>query len=232
MLDRIDRIHQKEAAVHLQIMLELSKRRAKGRWYRYSLITFALITYNQIDEILQPSSSLRICDILSHCYWICERINTTCVGLIETHGLNPSSSPHVERHRCSNIADRQPESKLIHPLIEQNSFEKRKIEHYLSLTTVDFLHRTTFDFFSEFPKGKHFLRLNTPSEFDSYEVFTKAHLEMLLILSPQNLTTFRLNKAEELSDYTPHYFSIDTFETILDDAIENELKTGKVHTTL
>ena len=55
------------------------------------------------------------------------------------------------------------------------------------MLAVDFIHRTTLDYFSESNKGKDFLKENTPTEFYYRWSLVKAILATLFVASPTSV---------------------------------------------
>lgn len=178
MLDRIDKIHRKEAAVYLQIALNSQDEKVHAV-HDFTLFHLALMTFPRIDDVLQRSPNLHISDIIRHCRWTRERLSTTCVGFLEIHSRDYSGSRNIK-------------TSLRRPIIEQSPLEEAEIRSYYDednniVLGFDFIHRTTLDFFSESNKGKVFLKENTPTEFHYHWSLVKAILAALFVASPTSV---------------------------------------------
>ena len=196
MLDRIDKIHRKEAAVYLQIALN-SQAENVYSVHDFTLFHLALMTFPRIDDVLQRAPNLHISDIIRHCRWTRERLSTTCVGFLEIHSCTLSGRGGYSEP--GNI-----KASLRRPIIEQSPLEEAEIRSYHDedndiVLAVDFIHRTTLDFFSESNKGKEFLKENTPTEFHYHWSLFKAILATLFVASPPSV------RAEESHILPPRY---------------------------
>ena len=183
MLNRIDKIHRQEAAVYLQIALGHSKKQ-RVFYGELSFFVLALMTFPKLDDLFQLSHDSRISDIIRHCRWTKERLSTTCVGFLEIHspdmtGVQVSSE---SEDGSSQVLSRR-------PIIEQNPLEEAEIRSYYDnadgpVMQVNFLRRTTLDFFSESNMGKEFLKKNSPAEFQYHWSIVKAILATFLVAIP------------------------------------------------
>ena len=204
MLERIDRIHRKEAAVYFQIALLHANNSRNDR--KLSLFEVAFMTFSQIDDLLHRTSKMCASDIIRHCRWTMERLNTTCVGLLEIH------SPHMSGKGISSESEgesseregKSPETSLMCPIIEQSHSEEAEISSYYNEFPeaniyVDFLHRTTLDFLLRSNQGKEFLDQNTPAEFQYCSSRIKAILATLFVAVPHEARADR--KIERSGDY-------------------------------
>ncbi len=192
MLERIDRVHRKEAALYFQIALLQAKNLSSCP--KPSLFEVALMTFPPIDDLLRRPCEMCASDIIRHCRWTMERLNTTCVGLLEIH------SPDMTGKRISTESEGESseregeslESSMICPIIEQSHSEEAEIgsyyqECYETEIYVDFLHRTTVDFLLKSNQGKEFLEKNTPAEFQYYSSQIKAILATLFVAVPYSV---------------------------------------------
>ncbi len=76
MLERTDRVHQKEAAVYFQIALLHAKN--LGYDQKLSLFEVALMTFAQIDDLLRRPCEMCASGIIRHRRWTMERLNHVC----------------------------------------------------------------------------------------------------------------------------------------------------------
>lgn len=84
MLNKIDKVHRKEAAWFLQFaLLEKSS----------DLLAFALANYAQLDYDLESSAEFPSRKVINYCKYTSRRITTTCAGLLEVHEGTTNSDP-------------------------------------------------------------------------------------------------------------------------------------------
>ncbi|KAL9132773.1 MAG: hypothetical protein Q9175_006048 [Cornicularia normoerica] len=88
MLNKIDKVHRKEAAWFLQFaLLEKS----------FNLLDFALANYAQLDYDLMSSAEFPSRKVINSCKYTSRRITTTCAGLLEVHEGTTNSDPRGVR---------------------------------------------------------------------------------------------------------------------------------------
>ncbi len=227
MLERIDKIHRKEAAVYFQIALLHAKN--SDIYNKLSLFEVALMTFPRIDDLLHRPREMCASDIIRHCRWTMERLNTTCVGLLEIY------SPYMIGKRISSESEgkrserggKSPGNSLMCPIIEQSPFEEDEIGSYYdengsTRIYVDFLHRTTLDFLLKSNQGKEFLDQNTPAEFQYYSSQIKAILATLFVAFPHEVP----------ADRGPHRYGASRISRIMNIACADECATGMSNTKI
>lgn len=210
MLQKIDKVHRKEVARYLQLVLLIQK---------VSLFDIALAVHKRIDDIVLFSPDIAIRDIRNHCRFTTTRIAATCKGFLEVQqamdlhewqylAIDPASTadPSEERNFSKLLEDRNP------PLDQRD--DRREIDFYQRHTRVDFLHRTAVDFFKDNEQAKEFLEINAPMNPHPRISYAKARLA--------NLTVFPIET---------DYVSIDITH-IMYEACDAEAETGVAQVAL
>ena len=173
MLHGVEKVYRKEVARYIRSMLNV------GRW---SIFTFALSEHRCIDDIVLFSPDISITDIRQHCKSVGERIATTCKGFLEVrermdlgewHKRVTAPSDLFSRIFAESLKDRDIPLKEREELIETNFLD--------ACTTVEFLHRTAFDFFKDNEQGKEFLKVNNSANQHPQVLHVKALLAELVV---------------------------------------------------
>ena len=178
MLEKIDRVHRKEVASYLQIILQV---------YRNpSISELTLAFYERRDQLLSPQPTLPIVEIASRCTSVRERMKLICGGLLEFRDRQDLSIKSEDNEiECVNegTSSDQEESSLS-STGQPDAFERAKIAFRLNWTTrVHLIHRTAYDFLKDNQVGKDFVESYTPSTFDVYGSYIEARLAQLVVLA-------------------------------------------------
>ena len=150
MLSKFHKVHFKEAAQYLQILLQLGTS---------SLFGVALAVHERIDDILLLSPAISLHDIRMHCEWVEDRIAITCRGFLEVREVREVPltlySPNAVKK-----ADPSDLLKMQNPPLEQlddiTAFRIHQKDRH-----VNFLHRTAFEYLRDNGRAKEFLETNT-----------------------------------------------------------------------
>ena len=178
MLRKIDRVHRKDVALYLQIILQV---------YRTpSVSELVLALYPKRHEILSQQSTLPLVEVASQCTLFRERLKLICGGLLEfrdRQDLSINSEDKEIEFVNEDTSSDQGESSLS-STVRPNAFERAKITfHQNWITRVHLIHRTAYDFLRDNQVGKEFVQSNTPSTFDVYGSYIEARLAQLVILA-------------------------------------------------
>ena len=172
MLKKIDKVHRKEVASYLQIILQV---------YRKPSITeLTLALYERRDMLFSPRSTLPLIEIASQFAKVRQRVKLICGGLLEFRERKYVSG-ESEDSRTKFSSDRGELPLSTH---QSNTFEQAKTTFHQNFTTrVHLIHRTAYDFLKDNQVGKEFVESNTPSAFDVYGSYIEARLAQLVILA-------------------------------------------------
>lgn len=179
MLLKIDKVHKKEVAQYLQLVLYVG---------RPSLFDVALAVHTSIDDIVLFSSDITFQDICEHCKSKGIRIATICKGFLEVQedvhlhewqkAVN-DPSPEANTSTCDFSA--LLEGQTVPPEQREDLIETA---YYRLRTRVDFLHRTAVDFFRDNKQGKNFLETNAPGNLNSLTSYIIKALLAGLVIFP------------------------------------------------
>ena len=177
MLEKIDRVHRKEVASYLKIILSV---------YRTpSISELTLALYERRDILFSPQSTLPLVEIASQCTKVRQRVKLICGGLLEfrerkhVSGKSKDSEILFVNQETSSDLGKSPLSTH-----QSNSFKRAKITFRQDWTTrVHLIHRTAYDFLKDNQVGKEFVQSNIPSTFDVYGSYIEARLAQLVILA-------------------------------------------------
>ena len=175
MLQKIDKVYQKEVAHYLQLVL---------RNEYASLFTIALAVHKRIDEIVLFSPDIAISDIRNHCGFTGTRIATTCKGFLELQERSdlhewqkkvngPSKAGTLEHDFSRLLEERKAPLEQREDLIETKFYQLNRRVH--------FLHRTAVDFFKDNEQGRKFLEGNAPIHPHPRTLIFKAGLARLTV---------------------------------------------------
>ena len=177
MLKKIDKVHRKEVALYLQIILQV---------YRTpSISELTLALYERRDKLFSPQPTLPLIEIASQCTLVRDRMKLICGGLLEYRDRHDASSESEDKESKfikeeSIFVQGEPSLSTLRPDV----FERAKTVFQQNLTTrVHLIHRTAYDFLRDNQVGKEFVKLNVPSTFDVYGSYIEARLAQLVILA-------------------------------------------------
>ena len=184
MLEKIDKVHRKEVASYLQIILQVQR--------KPSITELTLALYERREIIFSPQSILPLIEIASQCTKVRERVKLICGGLLEfrerknVSGESENSNIKFVNEEISSDRGESPLSTH-----QSNNFERAKITFHQNWTThVHLIHRTAYDFLMDSQVGKEFVKSNIPSGFDVYGSYMEARLAQLVIFA-QNEEFYR-----------------------------------------
>ena len=143
MLNKIQKVHRKEAAWYLQLALLDGPQ---------SLLDFTLASYEQQDHDLISTADFPLSKAIDDCQRIRTRINTTCVGFLEVH--------EVSFRQASSFRE-----------ISEDSIANRSVRE--DRIRVTFLHRTAADFWKDSEQGRNFLCMHTSPDPDIFVAWAK-----------------------------------------------------------
>ena len=177
MLKKIDKVHRKEVASYLQIVLQVC------RTPSISELTLAL--YEGRHKFLSPQSTLPLAEIASQCSLVRQRVKLICGGLLEFRDRQDlsieSEDQEIEWVNEETTSDQGESSSSTH---QPNAFERANTVFRQNRTTrVHLIHRTAYDFLKENRDGKEFMKSNISSTFDVYGSYIEARLAQLVILA-------------------------------------------------
>ena len=174
MLNQIEEPYRIEASQILQL--------ASSDWdHCRTLLDFTLAFLDRLDGILRFSSRMDEVEILVTSRLRQKRIITTCVGLLEIHDYRSQDSD--SGLYSDSDSDSDSDSSSQHP----NSHFRGEIKNWdvcrlESKVTVDFIHRTAFDFVRHSKQGVAFLKANSPPDFNALATYFKVQLAKLRLL--------------------------------------------------
>ena len=184
MLKKIDKVHRKEVASYLQIILQV---------YRNPSISELTLAFYQRREILfSPQSTLPLIEIASQCTLVRQRVKLICGGLLEFRERKDVSGESEDKESKfikeeSISVQEEPSSSTLQP----DAFERANTVFHQNWTTrVHLIHRTAYDFLRDNQVGREFVNSSVPSTFDVYGSYIEARLAQLVILA-QNEEFFR-----------------------------------------
>ena len=160
MLQKINKVHHKEAAQYLQLVLSAK---------RLSLFEVALAAHKRVDDVLLFSPEISMHDIRLHCEYIRDRVSTTCRGFLEV-------CEYKDRHKWER--DKADLSKVLamRKMSHEQLEDLTEMLFFSEWTRVDFLHRTAYDFFQDNEQGKLFLAANTSTNPHPRVLYVKASI--------------------------------------------------------
>ena len=177
MLKKIDRVHRKEVASYLQIILHVY------RTPSVSELTLAL--YQKRHQILSHQLTPPLVEVAAQCTLFRERLKLICGGLLEFRDRQDLSikSDHKEI-RFVNEETKSDQRESSSSAVQPDAFEQSKLTLHQNWTTrVHLIHRTAYDFLKDSQVGKEFVQSNTPSTFDVHGSYIEARLAQLVILA-------------------------------------------------
>ena len=177
MLKKIDKVHRKEVASYLQIIVQVFR--------TPSISELVLALYPKRHEILSQQSTLPLIEVASQCTLFRERLKLICGGLLEFRDRKElaikSEDKEIEFVDEESSSDR---GKSSSSTIQPDALERAKITfHQNRITRVHLIHRTAYDFLRENQIAKEFVRSNVSSTFDVYRSYIEARLAQLVILA-------------------------------------------------
>lgn len=162
MLDRIQKVHRKEAAWFLKFaLLEDSK----------TLLDFTLGTYEGLDQDLASSANFPVDNVVNHCQLTRRRINTTCAGLLEVHEVMPDADADASADADLD-SDLRADADTDAHLDSDSDSNSQEIAAEDEIN-VTFLHRTVTDFLNESERGRDFLDRNTTTNRNVFAVWAR-----------------------------------------------------------
>lgn len=164
MLDRIQKVHRKEAAWFLKFaLLEDSE----------TLLDFTLGTYEGLDQDLASSADFPVDNVVNHCQSTRRRINTTCAGLLEVHEVMPDADADASADADADLdSDLGPDADTDAYLDSDSDSNSQEIAAEDEIN-VTFLHRTVTDFLNESEQGRDFLDRNTTTNRNVFAVWAR-----------------------------------------------------------
>ena len=177
MLTKIDKVHRKEVASYLQIILQVRR--------NPSISELTLALYERRDILFSPQSALPLIEIAQQCALLRQRVTLICGGLLELRERNDVLSEGESKEtRLINEENSWDRGKLTSATLLPNAFQKANTTFHQNRTTrVHLIHRSAYDFLKDSQAGKEFVEANIPSTFDVYGSYIEARLAQLVILA-------------------------------------------------
>ena len=220
MLNKINKVHRKEAVHYLRLVLPWESNFRSQRSPNPSLLLMAFAVYDKLDDLLRMKPEIDVPDVTAHCDRTAKRIATTCAGFLEIH-----SDPVAYEQSAKSESDLS-ESQEFHvhfPVSHEQSAKLESDPFESENFYVRFLHRTTTDFLLEDERGKKFLYVNSTMDIDPYTSYIKAKLAILILF-----VVSRHQESDENFRFGIKYYTQD----IMHSSFLAEEKTGVAQTAL